>query len=183
MAKQVITMMTDDIDGSPADTTVTFGYEGGLYTIDLSAKNAKEFEDLMARYVASGERHGRLSPTGTYMTGGSGPRRGVDHPNFAGNRELNQKIRAWAAKNNYMLAERGRIPQHIVDAYHKGISNPDAGQDALPFSDGDAEPEPQVPDEPVETKIQAARARKVTASKATPAKTAPVKATRTRQTA
>ncbi len=40
MAKQVITVLTDDIDGGEADRTVEFGLDGVRYTIDLSEKNA-----------------------------------------------------------------------------------------------------------------------------------------------
>ena len=40
MAKQVITLLTDDLDGGEADRTVEFGLDGVNYTIDLSEKNA-----------------------------------------------------------------------------------------------------------------------------------------------
>lgn len=39
MAKQVITILTDDLDGGDADHTVEFGLDGVTYTIDLSEKN------------------------------------------------------------------------------------------------------------------------------------------------
>lgn len=180
MAKQTITMLTDDLEGGAADETITFGFEGSLYEIDLSAKNAQTLRDFMERYTASGTRKGRLSPTGTYIPGGSGLGQGtrkhgsgVDHPAFAANKELNQKIRAWATRNSYQLAERGRIPQHIVDAYHKGISNPNvAPQDALPLGLADPEPEPEP------TKLHVA-----TSSGKTATKTTPVKATRARRSA
>jgi hypothetical protein len=42
MAKKVETIvtLTDDLDGSKADRTLAFGYDGGSYEIDLSKKNA-----------------------------------------------------------------------------------------------------------------------------------------------
>jgi hypothetical protein len=38
MAKQVITVLTDDIDGGDADRTIEFGLDRVNYTIDLSEK-------------------------------------------------------------------------------------------------------------------------------------------------
>ena len=40
MVKQVITVLTDDLDGGDADRTIEFGFDGVNYTIDLSDKNA-----------------------------------------------------------------------------------------------------------------------------------------------
>ena len=40
MAKQTITQLIDDIDGSEAEETITFGIDGASYEIDLNAKNA-----------------------------------------------------------------------------------------------------------------------------------------------
>ncbi len=40
MAKQIVTLLTDDIDGGEADRTIEFGLDGVNYTIDLSDKNA-----------------------------------------------------------------------------------------------------------------------------------------------
>ena len=33
-------------------------------------------------------------------------------------RDQNQAIREWANKNGFEVSERGRIPSHIVEAYH-----------------------------------------------------------------
>ena len=40
MAKRVQVVLEDDVDGSPADETVSFGLDGVSYEIDLSAANA-----------------------------------------------------------------------------------------------------------------------------------------------
>lgn len=176
MAKQTITMLTDDLDGGAADRTIVFGYEGGLYEIDLSEANAKAFDEVMEKYTHGGTRKGRLSPVGTYITGTQGQARkpsGAEHPNFQANKDLNRRIREWAEANNYKLAARGRISQHIVDAYHRGVPNVGVEQDALPSLQAV---------EPVETKMQAAR-RVISGGTATATKTAPAKVTRTRRSA
>lgn len=124
MAKQVITKITDDIDGGDATETLTFGLDGMGYEIDLNAKNASKLRDLLSTYIEAGTRTGRIgSPAQLTRHRNTN---GVNHPSFAANRELNQAIREWAGLNGYQLAERGRIPQHIVDAYHHGKPNEEA---------------------------------------------------------
>ena len=42
MAQRVHIVLEDDVDGSKADETVSFGLDGSSYEIDLSAKNAEK---------------------------------------------------------------------------------------------------------------------------------------------
>jgi len=51
MAKTVITQITDDLDGSSGAETVTFGYRGTNYEIDLGRRNASAFDKTMRPYV------------------------------------------------------------------------------------------------------------------------------------
>ena len=114
MAKQTITILTDDLDGGDADRTVEFGLDGINYTIDLSDKNAGKLRKALDPYLAVASRAGR--------TGGdsrsTGRRATAAAPARVG-REQNQAIREWAVKNGYEVSERGRIPSSIVEAYHK----------------------------------------------------------------
>ena len=111
MAKQVITVLTDDLDGGDADRTIEFGLDGVNYTIDLSEKNAGKLRKTLDPYLAVASRVGR---TGTDRRTGS---RAAAAPSRA-NRDQNQAIREWAAKNGYEVSERGRIPSSIVEAFH-----------------------------------------------------------------
>ncbi len=54
MAKQVVTLLTDDLDGSEADRTVEFGLDGVHYTIDLSEKNAGKLRQVLEPYISAG---------------------------------------------------------------------------------------------------------------------------------
>ena len=111
MAKQVVTVLTDDLDGGDADRTIEFGLDGVNYTIDLSEKNAGKLRKALDPYLAVAARVGRA--------GGSG--RIASRPAAApprANRDQNQAIREWAAKNGYEVSERGRIPAAIVEAFH-----------------------------------------------------------------
>src|SRR5215218_564769 len=98
MAKQVITLLTDDIDGGDADRTVEFGLDGVNYTIDLSDKNIAKLRKAMDPYLNVASRAGRSTAA----------RRGGQAATARGNREENQAIREWAAKNGWEVSERGR---------------------------------------------------------------------------
>jgi hypothetical protein len=111
MAKQVITVLTDDLDGGDADRTIEFGLDGVNYTIDLSDKNAGKLRKALDPYLAVAARAGRTSGNGRSAS------RTVAAPARA-NRDQNQAIREWAAKNGYELSDRGRIPGSIVEAFH-----------------------------------------------------------------
>src|SRR3954467_9153108 len=59
MAKQVITLLTDDLDGGEADRTVEFGLDGVNYTIDLSEKNAGKLRKALDPFLGAATRVGR----------------------------------------------------------------------------------------------------------------------------
>jgi hypothetical protein len=113
MAKQVITLLTDDLDGGEADRTVEFGLDGVNYTIDLSEKNAGKLRKALDPYLGAATRVGRSSAPVAAVV-----RRGTAASNGRATRDQNQAIREWANKNGYKVSERGRIPSEIVEAYH-----------------------------------------------------------------
>ncbi|NMO57680.1 Lsr2 family protein [Actinoplanes sp. TBRC 11911] len=110
MAKQVITLLTDDLDGGDADRTLEFGLDGVNYTIDLSEKNAGKLRKALDPYLTAASRVGR-----TNGRIGSRPSAAVSSRT---SREQNQAIREWAGKNGYDVSERGRIPASVVEAFH-----------------------------------------------------------------
>jgi hypothetical protein len=114
MAKQVITVLTDDLDGTDADRTVEFGLDGVTYTIDLSGKNAGKLRKALEPYIAAGHRVGRgpAGGPGTPVT------RRIAAPSPS-SRDQNQAVRAWAVRNGYEVSERGRIPASVVQAFNE----------------------------------------------------------------
>ncbi|MFC7532345.1 Lsr2 family protein [Actinoplanes sp. GCM10030250] len=110
MAKQVITVLTDDLDGGDADRTVEFGLDGVSYSIDLSEKNAGKLRNALDPYLAVASRIGRTSTNGRIGSRAAVPSRS--------SREQNQAIREWAVKNGHDVSERGRIPAAVVEAFH-----------------------------------------------------------------
>ena len=63
MAQKVHIVLVDDLDGTEATETVSFGLDGTSYEIDLNDKNAAALRDALAGYVGharkvSGARRG-----------------------------------------------------------------------------------------------------------------------------
>ncbi|OZM71839.1 nucleoid-associated protein Lsr2 [Amycolatopsis antarctica] len=113
MAQKIETHWLDDLDGSDADETVSFELDGITYEIDLSAENADELRDALARYVEYGRRIGGRKRKATRAASPAA----TPELTQAESRQLNKKIRAWAIDNGYEISERGRIPADVIDDY------------------------------------------------------------------
>jgi hypothetical protein len=110
MAKRVIHELIDDIDGKPADESITFGLDGVQYEIDLSKKNAQRLREAIAPFVAAGTKVGRGGISVSRGRGRGGPART--------DRDQNRAIREWAQSRGIDVSDRGRIKQEVVDRYH-----------------------------------------------------------------
>jgi len=65
MAKTLVVTLTDDLDGSPADETISFALDGKGYEIDLSKANADKFRKALDPYVAKAARTGKAPRSGS----------------------------------------------------------------------------------------------------------------------
>lgn len=84
--------------------SIPFSFRGVDYVIDLTAEEAKEFDEALALYTGHAQRvGGRKQRPGS---GGASP-----------DREQLAKIREWAKDHGYHVAERGRIKAEVLDAY------------------------------------------------------------------
>lgn len=124
MATETTVTLVDDMDGSLAEESIEFRLDKREYEIDLSAANAAKLREVLAPFIAGARkvsgRHLRSVPTG-------GPSRAV-----SADREQNQAIREWAAKRGMKVAERGRIPADVLDAYHEDRRNGSEAPTAAP---------------------------------------------------
>jgi hypothetical protein len=107
MAQETIVRLLDDIDGKPADETVSFSIDGITYEIDLRTKNADKLRKVFAPYVEKARKAGA-------RRAGRGVARGG---RTAHNRERAADIRGWAKQHGITINDRGRIPAEIVQAY------------------------------------------------------------------
>lgn len=130
MAKQTIVMLTDDLDGGEAETTVSFAFDGMGYDIDLSGENAQKFRELMGPYLAAGTRKGKVHYAPQAHTAQSASVSSTGRTD----KQTLLAIREWAPRNGYSLSTRGRIPTHVQNAYFDGRANPNTRmvEDALP---------------------------------------------------
>lgn len=113
MAQQVTVTLVDDLDGSASGdvSTIMFGLDGGVYEIDLSDQHATELRSALDEFVRAARRTG-----GRVKRGGSPPPASQDET---------RAVREWANEHGYNLAERGRIPNHVIEAYKQAKANAD----------------------------------------------------------
>lgn len=106
MARSVSVIMTDDLDGSDDAETVSFGFGGAVYEIDLGQKNRAKLEKALAPFIEAGRRVPR-----------GGRRRGADRS--SGVSVDRSAVRAWAKSAGIKVPERGRISADIMRQYEE----------------------------------------------------------------
>jgi len=106
MAQKVNIVLVDDVDGSDAEETVTFGLDGSTYEIDLNTENASALRDSLAGYVGHARKVGgrRGAPARRSASAGeSGPSAA--------------EIREWAKASGHDVPARGRVSAEVRSAY------------------------------------------------------------------
>lgn len=106
MARSVSVIMTDDLDGSEDAETVSFGFGGAVYEIDLGQKNRAKLEKALAPFIEAGRRVPR-----------GGRRRAADRSSSAS--VDRGAVRAWAKSVGIKVPERGRISADIMRQYEE----------------------------------------------------------------
>lgn len=107
MARKVETIvhMTDDLDGSKADQTVSFTWDGTSYEIDLSKKNATALTKAIQPYLDAARKvSNRTAKPAVARARAKTPYDRAD-------------LIKWAEGKGYTVAQRGRVAQSIVDEY------------------------------------------------------------------
>lgn len=101
------TILVDDLDNTPMNDgsgeTVIFGLDGTSYEIDLTAAHAQEFRDVLAPFIEAGRRTSQPVARSAVKRRSAGP-------------DL-ADVRRWAAENGHTVADRGRIPAAVMQAY------------------------------------------------------------------
>jgi nucleoid-associated protein Lsr2 len=119
MAQKVIVELVDDLDGTASEdiSTVSFALDGANYEIDLNEANAENLRGVLEEFVAAARRTG-----GRLKRGVGTPAKPAPRP--AANREQTKAIREWARQNGFDLADRGRIPANVIEAYEQAQASP-----------------------------------------------------------
>ncbi len=129
MAKTLIVQLTcdrckaeqgDNVDGAE---TVTFGFDGYDYSLDLCKEHSEDFHNTMQGLIgwssdrtrSGGARRARRAASGDDAGSSAGA---ASSPRSSADRERLKAIRDWARQNGHPnLGDRGRVPQAIEAAY------------------------------------------------------------------
>lgn len=101
MATKIITRLTDDIDGTDAEETITFALDGTQFEIDLNAGNAAELRAALAPYRNAGRRLSKRQRPARAAS--PGPSHGV--------------VRRWAKDAGMDVPDRGRVSELVISQY------------------------------------------------------------------
>jgi hypothetical protein len=144
MARKTVVELIDDIDGRPAQETVSFSLDGMAYEIDLSEGNADRLRAGLAPFVERARKAGAARAAAPPRTAGA------SHPAPAGDRDRSAAIRAWAKGEGLAVNERGRIPAKVVEAFEAAeagetSSAGDSSRDESVFGESPARRAPRNP--------------------------------------
>lgn len=120
MATKTTTTLSDDLDGSTAERTVTYTWQGQAYEIDLNSKNAEAFADAVAPYLAASRKASRSSGRGSGRRASAAPKTAASTGSAApsGVGEFDPKeVRAWAKANGIEISPRGRLSSGVLHQY------------------------------------------------------------------
>jgi hypothetical protein len=113
VATQTFTRLVDDLDGSKAERTVEFSWDGKSYAIDLSKKNLAALEKALRPYLEAARTQ----------------RRQIDPRTTTGRRTRSSSVdlaavRQWARQSGYTVSDRGRVSRDVLAAYEASRDAP-----------------------------------------------------------
>jgi hypothetical protein len=106
MAKTLVEVLVDDLDGTEAVESVRLGWNGQWRQLELSEKNLAALSKAIDRFWDAGRPMKADAPGRRRTSAGTGGR----DP---------RAIRVWAAENGIAVPSRGRIPRDVEDRYHE----------------------------------------------------------------
>lgn len=101
--RKTIVVLEDDLDGSEATETLSFGLDGVDYEIDLNQGHADELRETLRRYMEAARK----------LSGG----RGRVNRKSRNTGTDPKAIRKWALDQGLQVNTRGRIQADIVEKY------------------------------------------------------------------
>jgi len=115
VAERVTIELVDDLDGSVADETVHFTWEGKALVVDLNKKNADKLRKAIEPFVAAARPDGTVQAPAARRrpSGGSSS----DKRQHSGSQPPTSVIRAWARENSIEVPDRGRLKPDVLQAW------------------------------------------------------------------
>lgn len=115
MAERVTVELVDDLDGSAADETIHFTWEGKPLVIDVNKKNADKLRKAIEPFATAAR------PDETVPTAASRRRAATAQSSDKRSRSRSEAptstIRAWARENNIDVPDRGRLKPDVLMAW------------------------------------------------------------------
>jgi hypothetical protein len=103
-------IISDDLDGSPGASPVTFGLEGRTYTIDLGPASLSRLREALEPFIAAAHTQSPAAVRGRTPGRTTGAR--------TQNRDYDlTELREWAAKKKVSVPARGRVPRSVIEQY------------------------------------------------------------------
>ena len=111
MAQRTQVIWVDDVDGSEATQTITFGLDGSSYEIDLSDEHATSLREALASWIGHARKAKSEARSAVKArSGGRARAASSDKPDLGA-------VRAWARENGFSISDRGRVSGQVLDAY------------------------------------------------------------------
>lgn len=114
MAERVTIELVDDLDGSVADETVHFTWEGKPLVIDLNKKNADKLRKAIEPFAAAARPGGTVQAPAARRRLASGSSSGKRQQDSGAATSV---IRAWARENGIEVPDRGRLKPDVLQAW------------------------------------------------------------------
>jgi hypothetical protein len=109
LTRVLVERLVDDVDG--LTETLDFSYRGVDYQIDLSARNARTLDKLLAPLLEGSRRSDMRSATQ--------PRPVANAPSHAPQAKA---VRAWAKDQGIKVSDRGRVATDVMNRYRDAHS-------------------------------------------------------------
>jgi nucleoid-associated protein Lsr2 len=113
VARNEIVRLVDDLDGSEAVDTVSFGLDDSEYEIDLNDEHIDQLRGGLMPYIKAGRKVGA----------GPSRRQASAAPKRSSRDDLGE-VRAWLVEHGYPLKDRGRLPVAWIADYDSKSPNP-----------------------------------------------------------
>lgn len=104
MATRIIHELISDIDGKPADETVSFSLDGQAYEIDVTEAQGFKLRNMLQSYIVQGRKVPKDRPAAV-------------KPQPVSAVEFNRAARKWLQANGWQLGDKGIIAKHLKEAY------------------------------------------------------------------
>ena len=111
MAKTLVEVLVDDLDGTEAAESVRLGWNGQWRQLELSEKNLAALSRAIDRFWDAGRPI--RAEAAVRRRAGTSPGAGRDP----------RAIRVWASENGIAVPSRGRIPREIEERYNDAMAS------------------------------------------------------------